>query len=275
MEHLKLVILENRKKLNMTQKELASKINVSDKVVSKWETGASYPDITIINDLASALEIDVTTLLNVKNVDYKNKEEEIDEKIIRSFKLKHYISMALIIVVYIGFAIAIGMLITFRDDLNSKPYIVIASVLIVAVVTTIIPAALILYFINNNSYKNKISKSIYFNYYEKVYYKNQLIFIDVILGIPIVLIPLLLHYPNYLLIIIIVSILFKLLLINKTKLRFRNKKNLIILIAAYLLILPLMLLNKLLILGALPAIFFNVIYYMLTSIGYYYFKHKE
>lgn len=275
MEHLKLVILENRKKLNMTQKELASKINVSDKVVSKWETGASYPDITIINDLASALEIDVTTLLNVKNVDYKNKEEEIDEKIIRSFKLKHYISMALIIVVYIGFAIAIGMLITFRDDLNSKPYIVIASVLIVAVVTTIIPAALILYFINNNSYKNKISKSIYFNYYEKVYYKNQLIFIDVILGIPIVLIPLLLHYPNYLLIIIIVSILFKLLLINKTKLRFRNKKNLIILIAAYLLILPLMLLNKLLILSALPAIFFNVIYYMLTSIGYYYFKHKE
>ena len=36
----------------MTQKELGEKLNVTDKAVSKWERGLSFPDITIINSLA-------------------------------------------------------------------------------------------------------------------------------------------------------------------------------------------------------------------------------
>ena len=45
-------IKELRKKSNMTQKELGEKLNVTDKAVSKWERGLSFPDITIINSLA-------------------------------------------------------------------------------------------------------------------------------------------------------------------------------------------------------------------------------
>lgn len=41
MEQLKTIILERRKTLRLTQKELAQKLNVSDKVISKWETGVS------------------------------------------------------------------------------------------------------------------------------------------------------------------------------------------------------------------------------------------
>ena len=50
-------IKELRKKSNMTQKELGEKLNVTDKAVSKWERGLSFPDITIINDLAKVFNI--------------------------------------------------------------------------------------------------------------------------------------------------------------------------------------------------------------------------
>lgn len=45
-------IKELREKRRLTQKELAEKIGVSDKAVSKWETGKGLPDIGIVEDLA-------------------------------------------------------------------------------------------------------------------------------------------------------------------------------------------------------------------------------
>lgn len=57
-------ISELRKSRNMTQKELASKLNVTDKAVSKWERGLSYPDISLLPDLADILAVTVSELLN-------------------------------------------------------------------------------------------------------------------------------------------------------------------------------------------------------------------
>lgn len=57
------LILEARTKLNMTQKELAEKINVSEKAVSKWENGRGCPDITLLPSLSSALQIDIESIL--------------------------------------------------------------------------------------------------------------------------------------------------------------------------------------------------------------------
>lgn len=54
---------ELREKRKMTQKELAERIMVSDKTVSKWETGKGLPDIGIIEELARALGISVADLL--------------------------------------------------------------------------------------------------------------------------------------------------------------------------------------------------------------------
>ena len=48
-----------REKNNMTQRQLAEKLNVSDKTVSKWETSRGLPDISILSDLAAALNISV------------------------------------------------------------------------------------------------------------------------------------------------------------------------------------------------------------------------
>lgn len=52
-----------REKKKLTQKELASIICVSDKTISKWETGRGLPDISILTDLASALNVSVAELL--------------------------------------------------------------------------------------------------------------------------------------------------------------------------------------------------------------------
>lgn len=59
-----LFISQQRKNLKMTQKDLANKIGVTDKAISRWETGKGYPDIEIIPSLASALSITITELLN-------------------------------------------------------------------------------------------------------------------------------------------------------------------------------------------------------------------
>ena len=52
-----------RKEFGMTQQQLADKLCVTNKAVSKWETGEGYPDITILPTLASALETSIDELL--------------------------------------------------------------------------------------------------------------------------------------------------------------------------------------------------------------------
>ena len=57
-------IRQAREKRNMTQAQLADQIGVSDKAVSKWETGKGLPDITLIEPLADALKLSVIELLS-------------------------------------------------------------------------------------------------------------------------------------------------------------------------------------------------------------------
>ncbi|MDD6070905.1 MAG: helix-turn-helix transcriptional regulator [Clostridiales bacterium] len=56
-------VAERRKELNMTQKELAAKIHVTDKAVSRWERGLGFPDINTIEDLANALNVSIVELM--------------------------------------------------------------------------------------------------------------------------------------------------------------------------------------------------------------------
>ena len=61
-----------REKNRYTQAELADKISVSDKAVSKWETGKGYPDITLLEPLAKALKVSVTELISGNTVINEN-----------------------------------------------------------------------------------------------------------------------------------------------------------------------------------------------------------
>lgn len=56
-------IAERRKKLGLTQKQLAEPLNVTDKTVSKWETGVRLPDAAMLPELSSVLQTDINELL--------------------------------------------------------------------------------------------------------------------------------------------------------------------------------------------------------------------
>jgi len=57
------LIAKKRKSMNMTQNELAKKLHITDKAVSKWERGLSFPDISILIPLAEILNISLYDLL--------------------------------------------------------------------------------------------------------------------------------------------------------------------------------------------------------------------
>ena len=65
-------IAQQRKMLGMTQKDLAARIHVTDKAVSKWERGLSYPDVTLLEPLAEVFGIGVEELVACE----EKKEEE-------------------------------------------------------------------------------------------------------------------------------------------------------------------------------------------------------
>ena len=67
------VIRKIRESKKMTQEELADKICVSSKAVSKWETGRGLPDISLIEPLATALDISVIELLSGEDVRNENR----------------------------------------------------------------------------------------------------------------------------------------------------------------------------------------------------------
>ena len=67
------IIKELREKEQLTQMELANLINVSDKTISKWETGKGLPDITLIEDLSKALKVSVIELMNGEYIKNQNK----------------------------------------------------------------------------------------------------------------------------------------------------------------------------------------------------------
>ena len=66
------VIKELREKYHLTQAELAWKLNVSDKTVSKWETAKGYPDISLLEPIAQIFNISVTELISGNSVSNSN-----------------------------------------------------------------------------------------------------------------------------------------------------------------------------------------------------------
>ena len=95
-------IAEQRKKVGYSQKELAEKLNVTDKAVSKWETGRGIPDVSLIVDVADALEISVVELLNGE---YMSKDEihtETDKMLIKSMSKTKKLFFIVAIISYIA-----------------------------------------------------------------------------------------------------------------------------------------------------------------------------
>ena len=115
------IISDARKNMNMTQKELADKLYVSDKAVSKWERGLCFPDISVLIPLTEILNISLYDLLRGERM----KKSEVEET------LKNTISYT-------------------NNELkrNKKKYTIISSIIILGVV---ILSVLSLIFISKNN----------------------------------------------------------------------------------------------------------------------------
>jgi transcriptional regulator with XRE-family HTH domain/DNA-directed RNA polymerase subunit RPC12/RpoP len=81
-------ISERRKQTNLTQAQLADQLGITDRAVSKWETGRSLPDASIMLELCSILNITVNDLLSGEVVAMENYKEKTDEMLIEMIKEK-------------------------------------------------------------------------------------------------------------------------------------------------------------------------------------------
>ena len=81
-------IAERRKKLKLTQMQLAEKLNITDRAISKWETGKSLPDSSIMPELCGILQITINDLLSGEVVTLDNYNKELENNLLETIKQK-------------------------------------------------------------------------------------------------------------------------------------------------------------------------------------------
>ena len=81
-------IAERRKANNLTQMQLAEKLGITDRAVSKWETGRSMPDASIMLELCEILKITVNDLLSGEVVIMENYNKELENNLLEMIKQK-------------------------------------------------------------------------------------------------------------------------------------------------------------------------------------------
>ncbi len=81
-------ISECRKKAGLTQAQLAERLNITDRAVSKWETGKSLPDSSIMLELCAILGISVNDLLSGEVVTMDNYNKELEKNLLEMVKQK-------------------------------------------------------------------------------------------------------------------------------------------------------------------------------------------
>jgi len=102
-------IFKLRKEKNLTQKQLAEKLNVTNKAISKWERGLGAPDVSLLRQLSEILEISVNELLLGERIDSLTKEQS-DKVLVESVLsyqeegIKKTISFSLTIFMFLFFA---------------------------------------------------------------------------------------------------------------------------------------------------------------------------
>lgn len=79
-----------RKKQKLTQEQLAEKLGITYKAVSKWETGKGLPDASIMMDLCNILEISVNDLLSGEKIVKEQYDDKVDENLIKLQKQKEF-----------------------------------------------------------------------------------------------------------------------------------------------------------------------------------------
>lgn len=87
-EKIGLYISEKRKKKKLTQKDLAEKLGVTSKSVSRWENGKCMPDLSLFKPLCKELDISINELMSGEDIKETEYKEKLEENIIKITKYK-------------------------------------------------------------------------------------------------------------------------------------------------------------------------------------------
>jgi len=105
-ENLKLIIAANlsdlRRKHNMTQLDLAEKLNYTDKAISKWERGESIPDVLVLKQIAGMFEVSVDYLLEKEHQAPLREEKVAESKRRQSIRARGFVTGMSILMVWMA-----------------------------------------------------------------------------------------------------------------------------------------------------------------------------
>lgn len=149
------IIQTKRKELGLTQIQLADKLNVSNRAISKWENGDGYPDVSILEDVANVLGITIDELLTgkapEKEIEYIEIAKETDYQNEDKSKL-NFIIMSII-----GFALLIGQtvacLATEMSLVRYRPFYMFIEIYLLAAIIVVYVISIIIYFVGLARYK--------------------------------------------------------------------------------------------------------------------------
>ena len=103
-------IQEKRKECRLTQGELAEKLNVTDRTISKWENGNCIPDVSNIQELCKILNITINDLFSGCVVDMKDNEKKLEENLLEMTRIKEQRDKELLdLEIFIGAIVSIMM----------------------------------------------------------------------------------------------------------------------------------------------------------------------
>lgn len=122
-------ISECRKNKNMTQAELAEKLNITDRAISRWETGKGIPDASLMLALCNELDISVNELLSGEKIETKEYQSSAEKNLIELKKQIDQTRKNFLIISYIFGLITILMFIgnmilnyIYRDNWDNSLY---------------------------------------------------------------------------------------------------------------------------------------------------------
>lgn len=145
-------IAELRKQKGFTQKELAENLMVTDKAISRWETGKGLPDTSLLKPLGDVLDVSVTELLSGKKIEEVDMKERADNIILEAlnYSKRMLASVISVTIFIIGIASIISPLF-----LASKSYIWTLGLIIVAI-------AILYIYTRKRGYSMKATDRVYY-----------------------------------------------------------------------------------------------------------------
>ena len=135
MEQIKIgkFIAECRKNNNLTQMQLAEKLNITDRAISKWENGKAMPDSGVMLDLCAELKISVNELLSGEMINMNEYNEKAEQNLLEMKKQKEEVDKLLLrleiiigVIVVAAFLVILGVA-AYADMADNVRYIIIAT----------------------------------------------------------------------------------------------------------------------------------------------------